>query len=1332
MPGEPGVSGEELPAAATRPAGGPAPGASPAPVSPRRRWLRRALLAVAGIVAVVGAAASWVALDPGLIRPLAERLASTASGRQVVIGELEFGMTGGRVVVEARDVRVGLTTTERVRFSLGGSRAHASGAGVLFPNGSYVDQFRATIELSLAGRPRIATVDAIGAVLVTARRPPTGSGPAGAPPFARLLVVPRILLGLGLERLVLHNGTLEYRGLSSEHTAGVSAILETTGHGLAVRGELAIAPHLPPVPFTGAVRAPMSDDWQIDLQLSGDGVPMESVRFLAGVIEPGPTVRTTLARLSSTAWFTLSVRLAQSRIEHATLDFTFAPPGGSADDGVDLDGIRIVTRATPDPAGWAVTGEIDWTRLPGGAKTEPSPFVLRWTAGVPGSLRWSARRLSIPLLSELAADNLPPDDPLRPVLERLQPVGTIDELAASGDPGAGGDAGFRMNAALSGVAATGGEWKVSGAGARVELAGGEWRVRFAGDRASVAIPSFRSLPYDLALQGEVRIVAGDPGWELHARGLEVSVSGIAGRIDGTLDSPLPGVSGAAELDAEIRLNDLALADAVALLPDRRGPAFSRWYRRAVRAGRLTGASLRIQGDPRRIPFPDGDGTFEARGTIRDGELAYARAWPTVRIEEAGVRAIGKTLEFTDIRGSIFDTSIESGLARLPDMTDSEGRVRVSLSGAGPASDLLAFVRASPLAGSPDGPATVVHADGPASTAIELDVPYGRTVQGRRFDASGRIELDGVAFSLVGHRAVLEDVRGELAFDAEHLSGGPLHGRFHGAAIESRLAFNRLDGIELHFSGEGDGEWFGRALDDLVNLGVEVTGPWLEHATGRISWDATYYSHAGVVFRSDLGMAAIDLPPPFEKAAGTIRPLDITLTPGDREWLVEAGYGAVSRGLFEIAETDDGWTLARGEITLGGARPSLPVEGHVEVAGELSFLDLDPWLTLAAAGAEDTTGWLSRIGRISVETDGARAFDRRIGLRRFDLLRAENGSGFEVHLAGEGVAGAIRVPADRASGEARIHLERLHFGESFESGEDGEGDPQDEAEKDTDVRPELWPSFEARIDSLRFEAVDLGEVTATGVRTDSGLELRDLQVNAPDLRITGHGSWLNAEDGTPVSRLEARLESEDFSRLLSATGLTDTTAAGGAARARVDLAWPGSPLDPSLERTEGAIAMVAENGHLPRVRVGPIGRTLALLSLDALPRVLALDLSHVVGRGFVFDRITARTQLEDGMARIRELAITGPSARVEVSGNVDLAARRYDQEVAVIPRVTRSGALLPAWTAVWPVLVGNFLLEKVTGDEIFLDRLFRLRYRLTGPWDDPVVERIAVDHSPADR
>ena len=1305
----------------------------PASASPSSSWLRgwrrNLLLAIGGGLAALSAAVVWLALDPGLLRSAAEYVGTAATGRPVVIGALDLRLVEGRTVIEARRVRVGQTTTERVSISLAGLRSHASGDRVRFPNGGSVEQFHASIDFSLAGLPRISTVDATGAVLVAARRP--AADPDGPPPLARLLVVPRILLGLGLERIVVHSGAIEYRGRALTQSAGLTAVIERTEEGLAFRGELLVGPEVPALPFNGEVRNPMSDEWRIYAKLRGDRVPMEGVRFLAGVLEPGPTVRATLRRISSEARFLLSGRVARGGIESATLDFTFDAPGNGGDPGLSLEDLRFVASAVPNPAGWTVKGEVDWSRLPRGADAARSPFVIRWSTGVPGSLRWSARRVPVPLLAPLARNALPADHALRPALERLRPAGRIEELAAFGDPGASGEASFWLSAVVSGFGATAGPWRISDTGARVELVGGEWRLRFVNDRLHAAIASFRTAPYELTLDGEVRITPAGKGWAAHTEGLRVAAAGVAGRIEGTLDAPLPDEGGAPVLDAEIRLDDVAFSDLGALLPDRRAIAFTRWYRHAMRSGRLTGSTVRIHGDPRAIPFPDGGGEFEAKGTVRGVELAYAEGWPAVRVEEAEVRADGPVLEFSSIRGSIFDSAIEDGFARVPDTTNQEGRVRVSVTGSGPARDLLTFLRTSPLRTPSGGPAPGLRANGRALTTVEMDVPYGRGAAGRRLDVAGKVELDGVALRRAGRRAVLEDVRGDLAFDEASLSGGPLHGRLRGARIETLVRFDRERGLVLRFSGEGDGEWFGGALEDLVALDREESEPWLTHLRGRASWDAEYRNRTGIVFRSDLRGVSVGFPPPFGKSAGTARPLRLVITPGRTEWRIDSAWGTDVKGAFEIAERGSKWGLARAGIVLGGGAPSLPADDHIEVSGELADLDLDPWLALGGGGTHEPDGWLSRIGRISLDTAGGRVLGHRVALGHLDLTPSEDRSKLHIALDGKGVAGFVRFPVDPASGEALIRLERLYLDEAVPSGEDAAGEspeeePPDEGGPDlhSDLRPERWPSFDARIASLRFEKLDLGSFHATGNRTERGILFEELRTRSDDLRVDGRGSWLTGEDGIPASRFEATVSTGNLSRLLTAAGLDEEAAAGGRVENRFELAWPGAPFEPSLAKIEGTIAMHAKDGHLPRVRVGPIGRLFALLSLEALPRVLALDLSHVFGKGLAYDRISVRTRIEGGSANLREFTITGPSAQIEVSGNIDLVARRYDQEIAVIPRVTRSGALLPVWIPAWPVLAANFLLEKAVGrDEIILDRLFRLRYRIRGPLDDPEIERI---------
>ena len=1323
---EEGPAGSPPAEPAPRASGGPAPASAARP--PRRRWIRTALLALAGFFVLIGAAAAWLVLHPDHLRPAAERVTAALTGRPVSLESLDLRIEEGGITVDLGAIRIGETTVEGTTIRIAGARSHLRGNGVRLPSGSFIETFRAPLDLSLSHRPSLSTVEAFGVVLVVTRGEP--AAPPRPPPLGRLLVVPRILLGFGLERLTLHSGELRYLGRELTRSIRMRAVLEAPGSALAFHGELSTAGGGTPLPFSGRVRSPMDDDWEIEVRVTGDRVPMAEVRNLIDVLEPSPAVRTALRRVSNETRFALSARLSRSRIDEIALDFTFGPreeefvetTEAPAFKAVDLRGLHVAARATPAPdlSDWAVHGTVDWSGVPGGAGTEPSPFTLHRSAGTSGSLRFSAERVAVPVVAALVSRALPSAHALRSGIERLQPAGTIDELTVSRGTAAAGDGPvpFRLGAAVSGFGAAAGAARIDDVDARVEFDGGVWRVRLMDDRLRVAVPSVWSTPREIALRGEVRVDPADGGLAAHTEGLEVGVGGITGRLSGTLHAPHPDRNGAPRLDVEVRLDDTMLTDVGAALPERRAVKFGQWYRRAVRSGRLVGASLRIRGDPRRVPFAAGDGEFEASGTVKDVEFAYAKGWPAVHAEEAQVRANGPVLEFLDGRGALFDTAISMRAVRIEDTTAPEGRVRLSLAGAGPAANLLAFVRTSPL-GARAPAAADVRAHGPSAIAVELDVPYGRGARTRPLAFSGEIGLGGVAFRLAGRRAVLEDVRGTLEFHTGGLSGGPLPGRMHGEEIESRIEFAPDAGLRLRFSGEGDGSWFTAVLDELADLPPEETGSLLAHVHGRTAWEAEYDSRTGGAFRSDLRGASVDLPPPFGKPAGPPRELEVLLAPGEAKWQIDAGYGPGVRGVFEIVETAGVRELARGGISLGGAAPALPADGGIEVSGRLPEIDLDPWIA-AASGGRGAADWLSRIARIEIRTASARLLGRRLALGKLDLIPL-GGAGFRVGLTGNGVEGEISIPADRASGRAAARLRRLHLGEALESEANGRA----ESTSGADARPRQWPSFDAEIESLRFGKADLGAVRARGERTGDGLEIEEITVDSPGLEVRGRGSWLVSGSGASVTRFSAKLDIRNPSQVLSAAGIEGETLSGKRTEIRFDLTWPGAPAAPPLEHLEGDLELDAEDGRLPNVRMGAAGRLLALLNLDALPRVLALDLSHVFGEGFVYDRLVARIRLEGGSAVVREFSVSGPSAVIEASGSADLVSRRYDQEISIIPRFTRSGALGPLWITAWPVLAGNFLVEKLTGDKPILDRLFRLKYRLQGPWDDPEIERVSI-------
>src|SRR5690606_21507711 len=169
-----------------------------------------------------------------------------------------------------------------------------------------------------------------------------------------------------------------------------------------------------------------------------------------------------------------------------------------------------------------------------------------------------------------------------------------------------------------------------------------------------------------------------------------------------------------------------------------------------------------------------------------------------------------------------------------------------------------------------------------------------------------------------------------------------------------------------------------------------------------------------------------------------------------------------------------------------------------------------------------------------------------------------------------------------------------------------------------------------------------------------------------------------------------------------------------------LSWPGGFDDNILEQASGTISVRAENGQIVNLQPGA-GRMLGLFSVAALPRRLALDFSDLADKGLAFDSIHGDFELRDGNAYTSNLLLRGPAAEIGIAGRTGLGTRDYDQTAVVTGNL---GASLPVAGALagGPVVGAAVLLFSQVFKEP-LKGITRGYYRITGPWEDPVVERV---------
>ncbi len=160
----------------------------------------------------------------------------------------------------------------------------------------------------------------------------------------------------------------------------------------------------------------------------------------------------------------------------------------------------------------------------------------------------------------------------------------------------------------------------------------------------------------------------------------------------------------------------------------------------------------------------------------------------------------------------------------------------------------------------------------------------------------------------------------------------------------------------------------------------------------------------------------------------------------------------------------------------------------------------------------------------------------------------------------------------------------------------------------------------------------------------------------------------------------------------------------------------------LGRLDGTLHLELDRGQLRGVKPGA-GRVLGLMSVVELPRRLSLDFRDVTDEGLAFDTVRGDFELRGGNAFTQNLLLQGAAVDVGVVGRTGLATQDFEQTVVVSGNpsgpITVAGAL-----AGGPVgAAGALLISQLFKGQ--LQGLARIYYRVTGPWTDPVVERISA-------
>ncbi|MEX1081141.1 MAG: YhdP family protein [Halofilum sp. (in: g-proteobacteria)] len=989
-------------------------------------------------------------------------------------------------------------------------------------------------------------------------------------------------------------------------------------------------------------------------------------------------------------------------------DLVFAREGQGEAAFSHLDGRFAWTRSDP---GWRVDG-ADITVERAGRRWHSNGFSVAHGDGTEGAPEWRGQVDFARLEDILALARVAP----LPASVRAPLTRWTGERDLRGDLSAlhftaGREVAPSVRAAVRDLGWTPGEGVpgLRGLDGVVDWRGDGGRVDFATAEATVRAPRLFRAPLPVAdLRGRVEIAREDAGLRLRASRLEAANADV--RAAGGAELWWPD-TGDARVDLEL---EVAEGDATAVpryIPAGvMKPELVEWIDRAFVAGRIDGGEILWRGAISDFPHESDPGTFTADLRVSDVRLDYAPQWPGLLQGDGQVQFAGRSLAISATDARLLGTDIERLSIDIADFADAH--LQIHAHAEGPLANLVTVVNESPLEERLGALFRGAHAEGAAALALNANVPLGDPDETR---AEGSLQLLGNRFAQPRYGLDLRGLEGPVQFTDASVEIDGLKARLRGepVSLDARTFPEPAPRLRVGIRGQLGQKALLPGLPAALAERIEGRSAW--HLQVRVPLGAGRGDEPirlrGV---SSLVGTGVDLPAPLGKRADERRLLHFDF-PMARDGGLEPGriaYGDRVKAALSLAGRRGQLELAAGDIRLGpeAAMPTPrtgPDEG-VRLRGHLAELDLAAWLALLRqTGAANADGAGEMAGLAGADLRIGQVRYRGYGVSDVRVQAEREGANWRIDLGSDQIAGHAQVPAHpgRPAQPVRVRLARL----APLPIETSSPDPRTRAAA---IDPAAWPPIDLRIDHLALPIGPIRQFALVTAPLPDGLAVRRLEFSNPDLVLDGRGHWRAGDPAETALTLELR--SDDFGAGLAELGFGGALGRG-VGRVTADLSWPGVPWAPTLAEIEGQARIGVDDGVFKPVDPG-------------LARVFGpLDLRAMLEYGFQFSEFSGRIDLSGGQAHTDNLTIDGSAGRLRFRGRADLASREYDHTIVFRPELTNSlplfGALSGGPVAGLTVALVQGVLRNLGAD---MESAAELTYTLTGPWDDPNVERVITD------
>ncbi|HAU20528.1 MAG TPA: hypothetical protein DCT00_03515 [Gammaproteobacteria bacterium] len=273
----------------------------------------------------------------------------------------------------------------------------------------------------------------------------------------------------------------------------------------------------------------------------------------------------------------------------------------------------------------------------------------------------------------------------------------------------------------------------------------------------------------------------------------------------------------------------------------------------------------------------------------------------------------------------------------------------------------------------------------------------------------------------------------------------------------------------------------------------------------------------------------------------------------------------------------------------------------------------------------------------------------------------------------------------------------------------------------DITPNDFPSMYLSAQGVYIDENVLPNFSAELLSQDNMLTISNLQfdgVGVGDEMLSFNGFWVDGRTG-----LYANAKGNGLAEFLQKLKVKEKVA-GGEFDFDIRLFCECTPWNMNYQDVTGYVAMKVKKGVFTE-KDPNIGRILSLLNIKSIAKRLKLDVGDVTKEGFVYEDIDARILISNALAKIDKFELNATSGVIRLTGHSHIINEEYEMMAKVSPAV---GDAVPAATALaggGAIGLGVWLIDEALFDgkliDKIVDKVVDIEYKITGPWDNPVIE-----------